>query len=230
MRRRRRRPLKVAVMFVSSSSSLRRMAESRVAWRRRARRRREHICVMCDICDTRDIFSLVWDEMSVQFFPIWKIARSLHYFLSLSLSLVRARAFQSACCRSYKNASSNSLFFARGLFVLRRPLLKVHIIISESHRSLCVWSREREEDIAFSILWTLGPPPPIVEEEEEEKEEKKKTRVRRLVPEEEMPLSDTKEDIIVIIIIIIIIINERTRSRALGSPMRSRSSRSTRIR
>ena len=214
------------------------MAESRVvAWRRRrARRRREHICVMCDICDTRDIFSLVWDEMSVQFFPIWiKIARSLHYFLSLSLSLslslVRARAFQSACCRSYKNASSNSLFFALwGLFVLRRPLLKVHIIISESHRSLCVWSREREED-AFSILWTLGPPPPIVEEEEEEKEEKKKTRVRRLVPEEEMPLSDTKEDIIVIIIIfIIIIINERTRSRALGSPMRSRSSRSTRIR
>ena len=111
---------------------------------------------------------------------------------------------------------------------MRRPLLKVHIIISESHRSLCVWSREREED-AFSI-WTLGPPPPIVEEEEEEKEEKKKTRVRRLVPEEEMPLSDTKEDIIVIIIIIIIIINERTRSRALGSPMRSRSSRSTRIR
>jgi len=77
---------------------------------------------------------------------------------------------------------------------------------------VCLVSREREED-AFSILWTLGPPPPIVEEEEE------------------MPLSDTKEDIIVIIIIfIIIIINERTRSRALGSPMRSRSSRSTRIR
>ena len=75
-------------------SSLRRMAESRVvAWRRRrARRRREHICVMCDICDTRDIFSLVWDEMSVQFFPIWKIARSLHYFLSLSLSLSCSRA------------------------------------------------------------------------------------------------------------------------------------------
>ena len=71
-------------------SSLRRMAESRVvAWRRRrARRRREHICVMCDICDTRDIFSLVWDEMSVQFFPIW----SLHYFLSLSLSLSCSRA------------------------------------------------------------------------------------------------------------------------------------------
>ena len=37
-------------------------------------------------------------------------------------------------------------------------------------------------------------------------------------------------DIIIIIIFIIIIINERTRSRALGSPMRSRSSRSTRIR
>ena len=107
MRRRRRRPLKVAVFVLSSSSSsasrrptippppssLRRMAESRVAWRRRARRRREHICVMCDICDTRDIFSLVWDEMSVQFFPIWiKIARSLHYFLSLSLSLSCSRA------------------------------------------------------------------------------------------------------------------------------------------
>ena len=76
-------------------SSLRRAAESRVvAWRRRrARRRREHVCVMCDICDTRDIFSLVWDEMSVQFFPIWiKIARSLHYFLSLSLSLSCSRA------------------------------------------------------------------------------------------------------------------------------------------
>ena len=149
--------------------------------------------------------------------------------LSLSLSLVRARVPKRLLSllvqkRLFSPFSSRGDFF----FPFFR-LLKVHII-SESHSSR-VWSREREEDIAFSILWTLGPPPPIVEEEEEEKEEKKKTRVRRLVPEEEMPLSDTKEDIIVIIIIfIIIIINERTRSRALGSPMRSRSSRSTRIR
>ena len=172
------------------------------------------------MCDVRYIYSdISVDNVGPTLSIGLKIARSLHYFFSCSrarssvLSLLQKRLLK--------------LLSRFGTFVLRRPFKGPHHL--ESHRSLCVWSR-RERKTPFRY-YGLQAAAAHRRGEEEEKEEKKKTRVRRLVPEEEMPLSDTKEDIIVIIIIfIIIIINERTRSRALGSPMRSRSSRSTRIR
>ena len=184
----------------------------------------------------RDIFCGM--KFRSNFFQ-WKIARYALLSLSLSLSLLsRAvvalkrlpflRDFVVLFCRV--GGEEEEGFFAFFLST-KKAALAASSKGPHHRRVIRVWSRGREED-ALSI-WTLGPPPigrrRLWEEEEEEKEKEKKTRVRRLVPEEEMP-SDTKEDIIIIIIINIIIINERTRSRALGSPMRSRSSRSTRIR